>query len=135
MPWYSSMRANSGKFGTFQSKLDKNNTPPTSPTRSKSIFFLCYNQGLDHTREYNLYELLKVRCWWTTMRANVKEVLQLCEIYKKFASAPEPPNLVIPVNVKVPFSTWAIAVVGTMLPPAQTPQKEVVITAAEYVKQ
>ena len=120
--------------GTLHRKLTEGNTAAYVPVSQRVDTILRYHRDLGHTRARNLYEFLKVRCWWSSMRADIEEVLRQCEICEKFASTHAPPKSVIPVTVKEPFSTWAIDVVGPMpTPKNNTHCKKYIITAVEYV--
>lgn len=95
-------------------KLANINTATFVPISQRVDTTLQYHRDLGHTRGQNLYGFLKVRCWWSSMRTNIEEVLQKCKICEKFSSTHAPPKSVIPVTVKEPVRTWAIDVVGPM---------------------
>lgn len=62
-------------FGTLIRKLANNKIPAYVPILQQFNTFRLYKQDLGHTRARNIYEFLKVRRWWLTMRAEIKEVL------------------------------------------------------------
>lgn len=100
-------------FRILHRNLANNNTATYFPVSQKVNTFLCYHKYLVHTQAHNFYEFLKVTAG-SQPYANIKELLQKCEICEKFTSVPEPPKSIIPITVKEPFSTWSIDVVGPM---------------------
>lgn len=72
-------------YGTLHQKLPDGTTVPYIPTHQRIDTTLHYHQDLGHTRTQNLYELLKLKCWWPNMLRDIENVLSQCKVCKKYA--------------------------------------------------
>lgn len=61
--------------GIFHQKLAINNTAASDSVSFQVDTILWYHWDIKHILTRNLYKLIKGRCWWSFMTANINEVL------------------------------------------------------------
>ncbi|KAJ9089605.1 hypothetical protein DSO57_1011204 [Entomophthora muscae] len=101
-------------YGTLHRKMSDGTTIPYIPTHQQVNTILCYHRDLGHNKSQNLYEILKHKAWWPTLYCNIQEVLEQCEVCRKFAKSKAPPKYVLPIQTQLPFKVWALDIVGPM---------------------
>ena len=116
--------------GVLHRKMTDGTSVSYVPVSQRVDTVLRYHWDLGHTRAHNLFEFLKLKYWWPSLYRDVFELVEQCEICKKFTKTKSLPKLVLPITVHKPFKVWALDIVGPM-PGKSNNNKKYIITAVE----